>query len=144
MTQIGSEAPKGFGFFTGLCIVLGAIGVLGNSVLLFVSIANGSASEIALLAPAWMSALNIGMDSLQIYCGIQVRKHVNWARMILIALASISLLQLLYNTASLLFSERLSISATTISYFMIPLFIDSSIIYYFSRQTVKDFVKGSA
>jgi len=143
MLQEIEAAPRGFGFFVWLSIVLGAIGILGNTVLLVLSIAHGSASEVSLLAPAWLSALQITADSLQVYSGIQVRRHVDWARKALIALASISLVELLYNTGSLLQSQRLVLSPTTTSYFLIPLCIHSSIFYYFSRRAVKDFVRGA-
>lgn len=142
MLQEIEAAPRGFSFFVWLSVVLGVTGVLGNSVLLVLSIAHGSASEVSLLAPAWLSALQITTDSLQAYSGIQVRKHVDWARKALIVLASISLAELLYNTGSLLQSQRLVLSPTTISYFLIPLCIHSCIIYYFSRRAVKYFVRG--
>ena len=146
MTGIDNELPKGFNFFAGLCIVLGAIGLLFNSAFLILSIAPGTLPpKIQAVAPAyWLSAFHLAQDLGNVFGGIKVKKHMNWARLLIVICNSVGLIEMIYNTISSVSSGELQITPITISFFLIPVFIDSSIIYYFSRQTVRDFVNTSA
>jgi len=144
MTEIVKEQPKEFGFFAGLCIVIGAIGLLVNIVILFLSISPGSSSNFKAIAPVLLrSAFHLARDFGNIFGGIKVKRHLNWARQLIVLCASLSLIELVYNTISSASSRALHVSPISLSYFLVPLFIESSIIYYFSRQTVRDFVKNS-
>ena len=137
MTGNHSDLPKGFGFFTGLCLVIGVVGLLGNTLFLFMNISHGmslKAREGVLLF--WLTALHLTRSAGYVAGWAMVRKQIVWARPLIIACAATSLVELLYNTAASMMKGVNPLVPATITYFLIPFILEGSIFCYFFRRQV--------
>ena len=139
MIEMGDKQPAGFRFFTGLCLFLGGIGLLGTIIFLIIGISHGLSPNMKEKV-FWLSALHLVRDAGYIYGAVKVNKRINLGRQIILTCATTSLLALFYNTSMSLSKGEIQPSLMTIVYFLVPLFLEGSIVIYFSRKAVRDFV----
>ena len=141
MIEIEDNLPAGFKFFTGLCLVLGGVGLLGNSIFLILGVSHGLSPKVKELAPLfWLAALHLVRDTGYIWGGLKVKKRINVGRLMVLLCAAASLSELFYNTATSLSNGKIKLSPVSIVYFLIPLLLEGSILVYFMRKSVRAFV----
>ena len=129
--------PKWFGFFTGLCLVIGVAGLLGNGIFLAMNISHGlspKAPEFARIF--WLSALHLTRSAGYVAGWAMARSRIVWARLLIIACAATSLLELLYNTIDSLTKGVIQPTPATLAYFLVPLILEGSILWYFFRRPI--------
>jgi len=145
MTEIHDELPKGFKFFTGLCIFIGAVGLLVNGILLLLCFVPGLSPKLKEVAPGfWLSTLHIARDVGYIIGAKKSKKHQEWGPKLVIICAATSLLELIYNSVTSVYKAEIPITPVSISYMVIPLILEGSIIYYFTRRSVRAYVTGAS
>ncbi|MBJ6723833.1 hypothetical protein [Geomesophilobacter sediminis] len=133
--------PKWLGIFTGLCIVMGIIGVLTNLVFLVMSLLHGSSIGVVLKTSIfWLSLFHVIRDGGLVYGGVEARGRQRAARYVIYFCAGTSLLELIYNTVLLGSKGSLIASITTIGFFVVPAAIQVALLYYFSKSEVKAFL----
>lgn len=142
MTRIRSETPKFFKLFASLCLFLGGIGFIANTFFLILGLSHVSSPNIKDIPPAtWLSAFHLFRDAGYLAGGIKIRRRVGWARQLLVICAATSLFELFYNTLTLLTKGEIRPSPSTIAYFLLPLLLEGSVLIYYSRKSVRDFVQ---
>lgn len=145
MTTIDNEIPKGFRFFTGLCIFIGVVGLLLNGIFLLLSFAPALPPKMKEVAPGFLlSTLHIARDIGYIIGAKKSKEHQIWAPKLLVICAGTSLLELIYNTTTSLYKAEIPVTPVSISYMVIPLILEGSIIYYFTRSSVIAYVTGDS
>lgn len=144
MTENGNDLPKGFKFFTGLCIFIGAVGLLVNGIFLVLSFAPGLPPKLKEVAPGfWLSTLHLTRDAGYIIGATKSKKCQEWAPKLLVICAATSLMELIYNEIMSLAKGEIQLTPVSISYLVIPFLLEGSIIYYFTRKSVTTYVTGS-
>lgn len=144
MTVTREELPKAFKFFTGLCLFIGGVGLLVNGIILVLCFAPGLPPRLKEVMPSfWLSTLHISLDIGYITGAKKSKEHKEWAPKLVILCASTSLIVLIYNSITSLYKAEIPISAVSISYMVIPLILEGSIIYYFTRRSVIAYVTGA-
>lgn len=145
MTTTDDEVPKGFRFFTGLCIFIGTVGLLVNGIFLVVSFAPALPPKMKEVAPGFLlSTLHIARDIGYIIGAKKSKERQNWAPKLLVLCAGTSLLELIYNSITTIYKAEIPITPVSISYMVIPLLLEGSIIYYFTQRSVMAFVTGDS
>jgi len=145
MTITDNEIPNGFKFFTGLCIFIGTVGLLVNGIFLLLSFAPALPPKMKEVAPGFLlSTLHIALDIGYIIGAKKCKEHQRWAPRLLIIFAATSLLELIYNTITSLYKAEITITPVSLSYLVIPLILEGSIIYYFTQRSVMAYVSGDS
>lgn len=133
--------PKWFRFFTGLCLVLGVVGLLGNSVFLFMNISHGMSLKVGGgMLLFWLAALHLIRSAGYLAGWALARSRSDWASALIVTCAATSLAELVYNTASSVTKGVLHPAPATVVYFIVPLILEGSLLCYFSRREVRAFM----
>ena len=144
-TGISGVPPKGFGFFCGLCLVLGLVGLAGNVLFLLMNISHGMSPKAREgLILIGLMALHLTRSAGYLAGWTMILKRMTWARPLIVACAATSLLELSYNTIASAVRGTLQPTPATAAYFLIPLIIEGSVFWYFSRRAVGEYLTSRA
>lgn len=128
--------PKGFKFVVGLCIFIGAMGIVSRTALWLSPNSNFLSSQLT--ASTLVNCIQSIFDVGYLLGGIFVFNKRNWARILILVVAAAKILDWLY--AAIVFRWMFSVNSLVI-WALIPLIISVVIVIYFSRLRVKAYME---